>query len=177
MTYFVIPLGNQFVNITLQSNYTFSVCSPSFIASLNKCNFLKDEVTFLGQVINCKDDTSRMRSARVRAIQDWRKPKSFRELNSRLAVLSYFSKYIIGYRLIALPLIQCLKQEQFEWTPSRQIAYNNLKFLISLNISLAHFDPDLILLCTSDSSQVSYNEAYFMFNPNTLEIRLMDTQT
>ena len=91
--------------------------------------------------------------------------------------MSYFSKYIIGYRLIALPLIQCLKQEVFEWTPSCQISYNNLKFLISLNISLAHFDPNLILLCTSDSSQVSMNAAYFMFNPKTLDLRLMDTQT
>ena len=162
--------------ICLQS-ILFALKENGWIASLNKCNFLKDEVTFLGQVINCKKDTSRMSSARVRAIQDWRNPKSFGELNSRLAVLSYFSKYIIGYRLIALPLIQCLKQEVFEWTPSCQIAYNNLKFLISLNISLAHFDPDLILLCTSDSSQVSMNAAYFMFNPDTLELRLMDTQT
>ena len=120
----------------------FALKENGWIASLNKSNFLKDEITFLGQIINCKDDSSRMSSARVRAIMDWRNPKSFGELNSRLAVLSYYSKYVIGYRLIALPLILCLKQTTFEWTPSCQIAFNSLKFLISLNISLAHFDQD-----------------------------------
>ena len=155
----------------------FALQENGWIASLNKSNFLKDEITFLGQIINCKDDSSRMSSARVRAIMDWRNPKSFGELNSRLAVLSYFSKYVIGYRLIALPLILCLKQPTFEWTPACQIAFNNLKFLISLNISLAHFDPDKILLATSDSSQVSYNAAFFMFDPKSLDLRLIDTQT
>ena len=155
----------------------FALNENGWIASLNKSNFLKDEITFLGQIINSKDDSSRMSSARVRAITDWRAPKSFGELNSRLAVLSYFSKYVIGYRLIALPLILCLKQTTFEWTPSCQIAFNNLKFLISLNISLAHFDPDKILLATSDSSQVSYNAAFFTFDPKSLDLRLIDTQT
>merc|ERR1712020_464665 len=148
-----------------------------WIASLNKTSFLKEEITFLGQVINTREDSSRMSASRVRAISDWRSPKSFGELNSRLAVLSYFSKFVIGYRLVALPLIMCLKKPTFEWTPQCEISFNNLKFLIALNISLAHYDPDKILLATSDSSQVSYNAAYFLFDPKTLDLKLFDTQT
>ena len=117
----------------------YALAQNGWIVSLNKTSFLKEEITFLGQVINTREDSSRMSASRVRAISDWRSPKSFGELNSRLAVLSYFSKFVIGYRLVALPLIMCLKKPTFEWTKQCEISFNNLKFLIATQ-QLSHLN-------------------------------------
>ena len=156
---------------------TWALSQHGWIASLNKCNFLKDKFTFLGQEINTVSDTSRMQSSRVAAIQAWRSPKSAAEANSRMAVLSYFSKFCPAFRLIGLPIFHAIKAEKFHWGKLQEIAFNNLKFLISLQISLSHYDPNQVLLITSDASQMSMNASYYNFDTTTCELKLLDTQT
>ena len=59
----------------------------------------------------------------------------------------------------------------------QEIAFNNLKFVISLQISLSHYDPNQVLLITSDSSQMSMNASYYNFDTKACELKLLDTQT
>ena len=118
-----------------------------------------------------------MQSSRVAAIQAWRSPKSAAEANSRMAVLSYFSKFCPAFRLLGLPIFHAIKAEKFQWGKLQEIAFNNLKFVISLQISLSHYDPNQVLLITSDASQMSMNASYYNFDTTTCELKLLDTQT
>ena len=43
----------------------YALAQNGWIVSLNKTSFLKEEITFLGQVINTREDSSRMSSSRV----------------------------------------------------------------------------------------------------------------
>ena len=114
---------------------------------------------------------------RVKSILEWRHPKSQAEAGSRMSCLSYFSKFIPALRLIGLPIYQCIKADKFHWGEQQAKAFENIKFVISLLISLNHYDPSKILLITSDASAVSMNASYFNFSPETGELKLIDTQT
>ena len=94
-----------------------------------------------------------------------------------MSCLSYYSKFIPALRLIALPIYQCIKSDKFTWGKMEAEAFKNIKFIISLLITLSHHDPEKILLITTDASQVGMNASYFNFTPETGELVLIDTQT
>ena len=145
--------------------------------SLKKCNFMPKSFQFLGVVINTQSNTSKMLSQRVDSIQEWRSPLSAGEASSRLSVLGYFSKHIPFLRLISLPIYNAIAADVFVWTRECEIAFSNLKFIVSLKIELTHYDPNQILVTTSDSSWIGMNASYFNFNKITGELSLIDTQT
>ena len=67
-----------------------------------------------------------------------------------MSCLSYFQKFILALRLIGLSVYQCIKSEDFVWGKLQAESFENLKFVISLLISLNHYDPNKILLITAD---------------------------
>ena len=145
--------------------------------SLKKCSFMPPSFQFLGIEINTESNSSKMLSNRVESIQEWRSPLSAGEASSRLSVLGYFSKHIPFLRLLALPIYNAIAADVFEWTEECEIAFSNLKFIISLQIELYHYDPEQILVITSDASAVGMNASFFNFNKITGELSLVDTQT
>ena len=138
---------------------------------------MSDELVFLGEHICTKTDTSRIQESRIKSILAWRHPKSQAEAGSRMSCLSYFQKFIPALRLIGLPIFQCIKSENFVWGKLQAESFENLKFVISLLISLNHYDPNKILLITADASQVGMNASYFNYTPETGELLLLETQT
>ena len=118
-----------------------------------------------------------MQADRIASIQAWRSPRSAAEAGSRMSVLSYFAKFTPFLRLIGLPIYQAILAEKFIWGREQEIAFNNLKFIISLEIQLHHYDPEQILVVTSDASAVSMNASYFNFNTQTGELTLINSQT
>ena len=168
--------SNEIHLIALES-VIFALNQEGWIGSLKKANFMSDELVFLGEHICTKTDTSRIQESRIKSILAWRHPKSQAEAGSRMSCLSYFQKFIPALRLIGLPIFQCIKSENFVWGKLQAESFENLKFVISLLISLNHYDPNKILLITADASQVGMNASYFNYTPETGELLLLETQT
>ena len=150
------------IHLIALESVIFALNLQGWIASLKKANLMSDQLVFLGEFICTKTDTSRIQSNRVKSILDWRHPKSQAEAGSRMSCLSYFQKFIPALRLIGLLIFQCIKSEKFVWGKLQAESFENLKFVISLLISLNHYDPSKILLITSDASQVATNAAFLI---------------
>ena len=54
----------------------YALHTAGWIASLSKANFLSDKLVFLGELIDTRNDTSKIQPNRVKSILNWRHPKS-----------------------------------------------------------------------------------------------------
>ena len=144
---------------------------------LQKCRFLTQKFQFLGQTFDTTKNSTGLDETRIKAILEWRSPRSIPEVQSRLASLSYFSPQIPALRLIGLPLIQLVKKGKFKWTLHEEQAFNNLKFLIALQIRNFIHNPDFRIVITADASLVSIATCIFQLNPETGMLELLDTQS
>lgn len=75
---------------------------------LSKCEFLLEEVPFLGHVIN-KDGIS-VDPAKVKAVVRWKNPKSVTEVKNFLGLVRYYCDFIEGFSKIALPMMQLTRK-------------------------------------------------------------------
>ena len=105
-----------------------------FIISGSKASLEHQEFKFLGVTINTDTNYSVITDDRVQAIATWRKPHNVAETNSRLATLNYYSTYLVGLKLLVLPLAQMVKSDVYNWDESCAEAWSNIKFLMSLAI-------------------------------------------
>ena len=155
----------------------FALEQSGWIIGLEKCEFMTQDFVFLGQRFNTVENSTGLESSRIQAILEWRSPRSIPETESRLSVLSYFSSKIPGLRLIALPLIAVIRSGVFKWGLFEEQAFQNLKFLIALQIKNFNFNPDYKLVLTNDASKVAISSCLFQLNPTSSQLELLDTQT
>ena len=67
-----------------------------------KCRFGADSVNYLGHVISANGIATE--EEKVRAVKEWKVPKTIRELRAFLGLASYYRKFIAGFAKIAKPL-------------------------------------------------------------------------
>lgn len=93
---------------------------------LSKCNFVVDEVNYLGHVITKKGiepDPSK-----IKAVRDFPIPTNIKEVRSFLGLAGYYRRFIDGFATIGRPLFDVTKQgQEFLWTPQCQEAFDELK--------------------------------------------------
>ena len=121
--------------------------------NLAKCSFYQDEVKFLGKIIN-KDGIS-LDSSTTSAITNMPTPTDKNTLRSFLGHMSYIGRHVPDLRTARSPLDKLLKEDvKFIWTDDQDKAFNKCKKLASNPATLAHFDPQLPLVLTTDASPV-----------------------
>jgi len=91
-----------------------------------KCNFVKDELPFLGHVITEKgispDPTT------VDKIKNFPQPRTVKQLRSFLGLAGYYRKFVKGFSQIAAPLFKLLKNNiSFIWTMEQEQSFKELK--------------------------------------------------
>ena len=155
----------------------FALEKAGWKVGLAKCSFLTQKFQFLGQVFDTTTNSTGLNEDRVKAILEWRSPRSIAETQSRLAVLSYWAPKLPGLRLVGLPLIHMVNKGIFKWGLEEEKCFTNLKFLIALQIRNHIHNPDFRLVITSDSSKVAIAACIFQLNPETGLLELLDTQT
>ncbi|CAL4089219.1 unnamed protein product, partial [Meganyctiphanes norvegica] len=82
-------------------------------------------------------------------------PVSKGEVQSFLGHVCYVARHIPEIRVARAPLDALLKPDvKFEWSDAHEKAFSDCKKLISNPATLAHFDPKLPLVLTTDASPV-----------------------
>jgi hypothetical protein len=95
-------------------------------AKLSKCEFLIDEVPFLGHVISKGGIV--VDPGKVKDVLDWVVPQTVKEVRSFLGLAAYYRRFIENFSKIAKPLTSLLeKGVDFSWTDERQKAFEELK--------------------------------------------------
>jgi hypothetical protein len=94
-------------------------------AKFSKCEFLLDEVPFLGHIIS--NGGISVDSVKVREIVGWKIPSSVTEVRSFLGLAGYYWRFIEVFSKIAKPMTSLLeKGKKFKWTHECQESFNQL---------------------------------------------------
>lgn len=120
--------------------------------SIEKCQFRKTELTFLGHILG----TGFIKPTvdKVQAIREFRHPSSAAELRSFLGLVSYVGKFIPNLSTLLDPLQKVARQKEFSWSEQDSAVFEKVKKLLSAETNLGYFDPDLRTIVMADASPV-----------------------
>ena len=123
-----------------------------------KCEFLKQEVKFVGLTISQKG--IRIHEDRVQVVKDLPPPRSMKEAQQVMGFLSYNRKFVSNFAELAKPIYNLIdKQKKFSWTPRCQEGFNEIKRRIAEGITLTIpqvDDPHQSYVVTMDASVDGY---------------------
>ena len=111
-----------------------------------KCQFVRQEVEFLGHLLTPKGLKTTPRL--VSAVQEFRQPSNVRQMKQFLGLSSFYWRFIPSFAKIAKPLHQLTKPgTTFVWTQQHQTAFTTLKQKLCEAPVLAYpsFDKDFVL--------------------------------
>ncbi|XP_059217666.1 uncharacterized protein K02A2.6-like [Stomoxys calcitrans] len=134
------------LNLLLQRIQEFG-----FKLKFEKCQFFKNQITYLGQVID--REGIRPDSNKISAIQNLKVPQNITEVRSLLGSINHYGKFVNNMRNLRKPLDDLLKKDQkFQWTPECQNSLDEFKKILSSPLLLTHYNPDLPIHVAADAS-------------------------
>jgi len=137
-----------------------------------KCQFFKDEVSFLGHVISAQGIQTD--PDKIRAVQEFKCPTTDKTLRQFLGLTSYFRRFIKNFALIASPLHNLLRgpkckkksltsQEKWpeKWSEECEVAFRTLKSKLINAPLLKYPDFNKSFYLETDASLVGYGAILF----------------
>ena len=99
---------------------------------LHKCEFLKDQVEYLGFEVSPRGVQAS--PGKVRAIIDWPRPKGVHDVRSFLGLASYYRRFVRGFSELARPLTALTRAGvDWEWSTAQHSSFQSAE--VSLNYS------------------------------------------
>ena len=93
---------------------------------LSKCHFIKEELTFLGHVVNKEGILPD--PEKIEKVKNFPRPKTVKDIRSFLGLASYYRKFIGGFSEIAKPMNELVKKDvPFKWEEHQEEAFRKLK--------------------------------------------------
>ena len=119
-----------------------------------KCLFHQSSISFLGYVLNSQG--VQMDEEKVRAVLNWPRPKTTKELQRFLGFSNFYRRFIRNFSSVAAPLTSLLKGSPrlFSWSPEAEEAFRTLKTRFTSSPLLKHPDPALPFVVEVDASEV-----------------------
>ena len=118
---------------------------------LEKCEFEKTTVQFLGYIISPKG--LEMDPSKIRAITEWPTPKNVKDIQRFIGFANFYRRFIRNFSRVIKPITQLTKKStHFTWTPEAQDAFCQLKTLFTSAPILIHPDPELPFTVEVDAS-------------------------
>jgi len=105
------------------------LATKHFFAKLSKCSFATTQVSYLGHLIS--SDKVAPDLDKVKAINDWPRPRSQTELRGFLGLTGFYRKFVRHYATLAAPLTDLLHDHKFTWPSPAQQAFTQLKLHMS----------------------------------------------
>ncbi|XP_055680707.1 uncharacterized protein K02A2.6-like [Lutzomyia longipalpis] len=123
-----------------------------FRVKLEKCHFFQQEVRFLGFIITAQGQ--RPDPGKVAAIVNMPAPKDIPQLRSFLGAITFYARFVESLSTIRAPLDQLLqKGVKWNWTERCQRAFDQVKRILSSDLLLTHYNPDLPITVAADASE------------------------
>lgn len=129
------------------------------VINISKCNFCKDEVQFLGHMVN-KDGIYPL-PHKVEAISNYKKPTNVKEVRRFLAMLNFYRRFVPHAAETQIPLLEYQKGNKkndktpIVWTPEAEAAFNKCKSELANATLLAHpsdIKPICVMVDASDQA-------------------------
>ncbi|GJP67626.1 hypothetical protein CLOP_g24423, partial [Closterium sp. NIES-67] len=120
----------------------------------SKCEFLKQELEFLGHVISI--DGVKIDPKKFATIQDWKLLANLRELQSFLGFVNYVRRFIPNMAGVTSPLTDLLQKGKFyEWGGEQQAAFDQLRLFLTTPPVLCVADPHRPFELITDASDLA----------------------
>lgn len=119
-------------------------------AKQSKCDFMKDQVAYLGHVIS-KAGVA-VDGSKVADMLAWPLPQNIKALRGFLGLSGYYRKFVKGYGTIAKPLTMLLQKDHFHWSDEATVAFNNLKTALTNTPILKLPDYTKVFTVETDAS-------------------------
>ena len=117
----------------------------------DKCQIRKTELVYFGHSVG--RDGVKPQAEKVKAIQQLPPPTSVTELRTALGMINYLTKFTPGLASMIKPLTDLLKAEAvWQWGPSQQAAFKDIKEAIANTHLLAFYDPKRPTVVSADAS-------------------------
>ncbi|KAK5824952.1 hypothetical protein PVK06_019749 [Gossypium arboreum] len=92
--------------------------------------FWLKEVTFLGHVVSAEG--IKVDPRKIKAILEWKPPRSVTEIQSFLGLASYYWRFVEGFSVLAMPLTKLIRKgAPFVWTSKHQEAFEKLRKVLT----------------------------------------------
>ena len=123
-------------------------------ARLHKCAFFQRQVEYLGYDVSAEGICPS--SSKVRAVVEWPRPQSVRDVRAFLGLASFYRRFIKQFSLKARPLTDLTREKnEWQWGENEENAFNVLKQSLVLAPVLRIPNFDLQFVVTTDASLVS----------------------
>ncbi|GJP70002.1 hypothetical protein CLOP_g992 [Closterium sp. NIES-67] len=120
----------------------------------SKCNFLKQELEFLGHIVSTEG--VKIDPKKIKTIQEWKPPSNIKEQQSFLGFVNYVRRFIPNMAGLSALLTDRLKEHDcFWWGEKQQATFDELKIALTSPPVLRISDPDRPYEVITDASDIA----------------------
>ena len=145
-------------------------------AAPDKSHFFLTRVKFLGHNIERKTITPL--KSRIDAIQKLQPPTNKKKIQEFLGMLNFLSKYVYKMQLYLRPFYNILRQQNnFEWNTEHQARFEEIKKLLTEQISNTIPDPNQPFYAMCDASNFGIGAALLQSHNGTDKMNLISANS